>query len=915
MSLFLSVLLAYASLSFSHITVEQGLSHNTVFSICQDKDGNMWFATINGLNRYDGYDLKVFNHDDDDPHSIGDNLINRVFLSQDGHLWIGTENGLSLYDADAEVFLNSSPGPETGITDIAEISPEKFLVITTDKNLMVFDRTSRSFSPVDHGEKSIIPTIVRRIGDTIYVGTFQRRLFGYDTASCSLQSLGVFRTNSPIVSLEQRSSTELWVGTEGDGIYLFNTLTKETRHFSSGGSERVRAMCYDLNGRLWIGGRTGLKIMDQNSFETQDAVLMPEQPDGLTYESVKCIFRDAQGGMWVGTYFGGVNYWHPLREKFRNVVPRTVDEKNANKIVGCLSMSPEGSIWIGTNSGGISIFDPKSGKTDCPEIIRKLSAIHKDDIKAIHFSPDGKKVYIGMHGSGTVIIDRGSGRTQRIPKPYDVYSITSLPDSKVLFGTLAGLYVMDPATLEMTRVPCSTKLFRIYTVFQDSGGKIWAGGKDGLNLFETGRDGTLTNITPDEFQPLRQILCIHETNEWTIWIGTMGGLWSYDRKIGRLERFQSDSPLGSTPALAIEEDSFGRLWISTYQGLFSYNPANGDIRQYTEKDGLAGRQYFNNASCRTPDGMILFGGLNGFTVFNPESIKTNTYSPQAIITGLQMNGMEVRPGDGSRILSKSISRTSRITLKHNQNSVRFRFSVQNYTAGKHNTFAYKMEGADNDWIYTTENRSTSYSHLRKGLYHLKVRVANNDGIWCPSTTQLDIRVRPIWYKTTFVEICFLLLLATVAFWSVLEAFRRQKSANEMKIRALNEEHQEEVNRMKALAYTDKASLSEAEEQFLLNALDILEANMSDPDFSVAQFASRMNMSRSNLNIRIKAVTGSAPLDLMRKHRFNEACRLLKEGNLTIAQISDRTGFSSPSYFTTSFRSQFGCTPSDFQSKK
>ena len=121
--------------------------------------------------------------------------------------------------------------------------------------------------------------------------------------------------------------------------------------------------------------------------------------------------------------------------------------------------------------------------------------------------------------------------------------------------------------------------------------------------------------------------------------------------------------------------------------------------------------------------------------------------------------------------------------------------------------------------------------------------------------------------------------------------------------------------MKALAYTDKASVSETEEQFLLSALDILEANISDPEFSVAKFASLMNMSRSNLNIRIKAVTGSAPLDLLRKYRFNRACQLLKEGKLTIAQISDRTGFSSPSYFTTSFRGYFGCSPSEFQSRK
>ena len=915
MSLLLTILLAFAGISFSHISVEQGLSQNTLFSICQDRDGNMWFATQNGLNRYDGYDLKVFIHDDDDPHTISDNLINKVFMDHEGRLWIGTEKGLSAYDGDTEVFVNVSPGPELGVSDIEEISPGRFLVITTDKKLMTYDHGTRSFSPLELGETRIIPTLVRRLGDIIYIGTFQRHIFRFDTGTLRLEKIDGFKTRNPIVSLEPRSSSELWIGTEGDGLYLLNTSTSESIHIPSFENQRVRTLCYDLNGRLWIGGRTGLKIMDPNDFSCQEVALMPEQPDGLSYESVKCLFRDSQGGMWVGTYFGGVNYWHPLRDKFRNIVPRTASDRNANKIVGCISMSPEGDIWIGTNSGGISIFNPASGSTECPESIRNLALMHRDDIKSIHFSPDGRNVYIGMHGSGTVIIDRKTWKASRIPKPYDVYSICTLPDSRLLFGTLAGLYVMEPGSREMTPIPCSSRLFRIYTVLQDSGGRIWAGGKDGLNMFEVTSDGSFTNITPEEFQPLRQILCLHETRDWTVWIGTMGGLWSYDRKSGRLERFSHDQRLEGIPSLAIEEDSFGRLWISTYQGLFSFNPANGDVRQYTEKDGLAGRQFFNNASFRTPEGIMLFGSLNGFTVFNPESIKTNVNSPEPLITGMQLHGREVLPRDGSRILEKSISKTRRISLKHNQNSISFRFSVPNYTAGRHNTFAYKMDGVDRDWIYTTENRSTTYSHLGKGLYRFKVRAANNDGIWCDGTTALDIRIRPVWYKSTFAEILLLLLIAAAAFWAVREAFRKQKSANEMRIRELNEVHTEEVKRMKTLAYTDKASVTETEEQFLLSALDILEENISDPDFSVAKFASKMNMSRSNLNIRIKSVTGASPLDLLRKYRFNRACQLLKEGKLTIAQISDRTGFSSPSYFTTSFRSQFGCSPSEFQSKK
>ncbi|MBR1870178.1 MAG: hypothetical protein IJ799_08985, partial [Bacteroidales bacterium] len=283
MSVLLTVLAATAAVSFSHITVEQGLSQNTVVSICQDRNGIMWFSTNNGLNRYDGYDFTYFRHDDNDPGSIADNLVNKVFTDSSGTLWIGTEKGLSRYNPGDDSFFNTPAGERGGIIDIVDIDEGHLMVITSDRQLMSYDIESDSFSAVTIPQVRINPTCLLRTEGRIYVGGFQRRIFRYDIKEGGLSKVDGFHCDAPIVSLSERSKDEIWIGTEGGGLYLFNAASGVTKTIPESSTDRVRALCYDLDGRLWIGGRTGLEIMDIHDGSVKRIANTPERPDGLSY--------------------------------------------------------------------------------------------------------------------------------------------------------------------------------------------------------------------------------------------------------------------------------------------------------------------------------------------------------------------------------------------------------------------------------------------------------------------------------------------------------------------------------------------------------------------------------------------------------------------------------------------------------
>lgn len=801
---------------FSHISANSGLSQNTVLSIVQDSTGNMWFATFDGLNRFDGYDFTVYRHSDDDTTSIGDNTVRKVFLDSRGRIWAGTAAGLSLFDSRKETFTNWRT-PEGFITGIEEVAPGKMMVSTTSK-LRLLDTGTGKFieDGIPENMSVMSANTLYRYGQDIYIGTKGNGLFVYSTVRNEFRRISSFRSESKINVIMFRNDSTLCIGTEGDGLFILDTGTEKIenyRHYhrtvSSGGisSNFVRSLATDSEGRLWIGTFGGLDIYENGRFTSLSSD--PFTHGSLSQNSVRSIFRDNQEGMWLGTFFGGVNYWNPLRNRFRNI-QRTQNSNSINdNIISCIVEDLDGILWIGTNSGGVNRYSPETGKfTSYPLQKRSIpSDMESNDIKAIFADSSSPNVYIGAHAGGLNILNRNTGDIRHISgrsrhdAPGDVYSIIRADGRNLWIGSLEGLWIYDtvsevftPVRLDTNGMPIGPKLIRALLV--DRSGNLWIGGEDGIRICRITGNDRITCRNETGLDGLVFIQCFFESSTGMIWIGTRKGLYGYEQKTGDVRHYTESDGLPNNIIHGIEEDSNGRLWISTDHGLSCFNPFSESFRNYTVNDGLQSNLFNTGSHCRTRAGEMYFGGINGITVFTPEKLEDNPFSPQPVITRLSVLNHEIHPSDGSGILQESISSAESITLRHWQNYFTLGFSVPNYLAGRHNTFAYMLEGFDKDWNTVYDQRSVSYSNLPHGRYRFLLKAANNDGKWNPTPTVLEIRVRPVWYQSTIAIIAFILLAAGAIVGIVIFIVERKNMENRLKLEKQESEHLEEISQMK-----------------------------------------------------------------------------------------------------------------------
>lgn len=809
---------ATQSVSFVHIGLDEGLSQSTVFDITQDKYGNMWFATYNGLNKYDGYDFTVYQHDEKNEYSIGGDVIRSLKTDSQGRVWIGTYEGLSLYDADKDRFYNFAymkNGKKMPVNKIVEIS-KKLLLIYTDKKLALFNVTTQTFTDTLLNPKlfAITPNSISQQGDNIYIGS-DEGLFSYSISRNTLVEIApeTFK-NKHILPVLQQSPTQLWVGTEGYGLYLINPQNGEVKNYSNipGGmnklsSNYVRVLALDSQDRLWVGTINSLNIYQKETDTFITYRSNPLRKGSLSQTSVRSIYQDSQGGMWIGTFFGGLNYYHPLKNRFKNV--QSIPDCNSlnNNIVNYIVEDSHQNLWIGTNSGGVNFYNTK---TNLFTHYTYENGLGSNDVKVIYVDENRDKVYIGAHAGGLSILDRKSGRIETFKDlgssaiaARSIYAIVPAENGDFWLGTLGGVVRFNPLKKTFTPVvhEKNGKSFgstRIVTVFRDSKNRLWFGTEVGLAVYQDKQNElqSLSLLPSNSSLNQRFVNCICESNDNIFWIGTRNGLYRFDETKMEIKQYTISDGLPNNVVHGILEDSYGKLWISTDKGLSYFQPETGYFRNFTSNDGLQSNQFSTSAYCRTKNGEMYFGGINGITTFSPEQLADNPYTPSVMITRLRLFNKVVRPDDENGILVKDISKTNAITLTASQSMFSLEFVVSNYIAGNHNTFAYMLEGYDKEWYYSTSLRTVSYSNLPQGTYRFLVKAANNDGKWNENPTELEITVLPVWYKTWWAILLFIIAFIAVVAFIFRYFWMRKSMETQLQIERMDKEKQKEVNEMK-----------------------------------------------------------------------------------------------------------------------
>ncbi|HYG40456.1 MAG TPA: two-component regulator propeller domain-containing protein [Cytophagales bacterium] len=786
-------------IKFKHITSEEGLSQSHGMCILQDSEGFMWFGTHDGLNKWDGYKMTVYRNNPKDSTSLSNNDIVSLFEDRDNNLWICTINGLNLFDRKKESFKSFKHDPSndksissSNVRSVYEDKDGDLWVGTNGGGLNKFDKkeTFTRFNSDEIGSNTFI-CFYEDKKDNLWIGT-GNGLRHYD------KKTNVFTSYRRIESDQNSLSGEfinailedhlgnLWIATQDGGLNLFDRSSKTFKHFlnhpndpSSLGNNNLYCLIEDKSGNLWIGTENGgLNLLDRktNSFihYTQDK----NDPGSISNNTVSALYEDNSGNIWVGMHRGGINFFSTKPENFKHYKAEIYPNSISNNNIKPIYENKNGNIWIGTDGGGLNFYDRNKNtfqhfKHD-PQNSRSIGS---DAVLGIAEDHAGK-LWVGTWGGGLNSFDHSTGTFKRYyHDPKDINTISSnnvwtlYKDKKgnLWIGSFGGgLDLLDSKTGKITRISAgpdgqeALTSKNIFVINEDKEGNIWIGTQSGLNRYNpiTNR---FTQFLADEKKNTaissNYINAIFNDSKGRLWIGTQKGLNLFNPQNETFSLAGEKEGLGIIAIQGILEDEKGNFWISTLKGLAKFNPDIKSFQNFTIADGLQGNEFSQNSTLKTKSGEMIFGGLKGFNLFHPDSLKNNPFVPPVYITGFQIFNKNLEIGGKNSPLTHSISQTKDITLSYKQSVFSFEFSALNYTAAENNEYAYMLEGFDTEWNYVGHQRKATYTNIDAGTYTFKVKASNNDGVWNEEGASIKLTITPPWYQTWWFKVLLLVAIS------------------------------------------------------------------------------------------------------------------------------------------------------------
>lgn len=786
-------------LKFEHLDINDGLSHNTVLCALQDSRGYLWFGTMEGLNRYDGYRFTVFKHEIETEECISDNQVHALFEDSRGNLWIGTNKGLNRYHREKNrvlpIPLLDPDGKPLFPWPVAVYALQEDaagqLWIGTGAGLFSCDPASgrcrqRSVNPEagNSDARNRIMAIAPDDRGRLWIGTRAGLLF-LDPSDHSFiaPSLVLGEEDAArIASLSVRTihpdrSGHIWIGTEGDGLVKVTPETGDIEFYRSGSTDNglpgdlVRAVHEDREGRLWVGTREGLCQLDRRQGRFISYTHDSRDPQSIRHNSIRAIVEDKAGALWFGSYAGGINFVHANRIHIRHIEEDLTFGKGlSHPVVSAFAEDQDGGIWVGTEGGGLDYWNRREHTFLHFQQQPGKNGPAGNNIKALLLDRD-QNLWIGTY-TGLSFFDRKrkrftnfhytSGEVNGLPHD-QIYAICQTPDGTIWIGANGGgLSYFDASTRQFVRqIPGLDSIFysaikNITVLFADREGNLWVGSENGLACLRKDRSSF------EFFQYQKQvkgslrsnfILSVFEDSKGRIWIGTKdGGLHLLDRHSRTFSVWNESNGLPNNSIEAILEDQRGYLWISTNKGvarlsLLPDGALSADIKKLDVADGLQSNQFNKSAGLMTRDGALLFGGINGFNLLFPDTLPYNSFLPPVFLSGFQLFNKPAPIGGEGSPLDKDISETDHLTLNHRQSVFTLEFVALNFVQPAKNQYAFKLEGYDADWRYIGNERRTTYTNLPAGHYVFRVKAANNDGLWNETGASLRLTILPPWWKT------------------------------------------------------------------------------------------------------------------------------------------------------------------------
>ena len=823
-----STILAYPDYQFKHYNINNGLSQNTVFCIFQDNQGFMWFGTKDGLNRFDGTSFKTFRFLPNG--ELRDNVFKRILQVENHDLWVATDEGVYIYNPRQESFRRFDKQTEkqksiTGTVSDMIMDDDGDIWISVEEEGVFHYNVSQSqltFYEVPLSDEMKILTLCAGKNNDVWVFPYSRPFLHIDKRSKKVSEFQLRDEPTLLSNVGEVSSVladqynELILATSQKGLLSVNTVNRTHKVLldkdQSGELIFGRSIIRTDNKTLWIGTESGIYILNTETNAVRNLRNNNSVPYSLSDNAIYSIYKDNDDGIWIGTYFSGVNYYPNQLSGFDLFYKIDNFNSLSGNRVREFCPGENGKIWIGTEDKGLNLFDPVSS-TFLP-VDNQLKNLYTN-IHALY--NDGRYLWISTFSKG---LNRYDFKTHKLitytqfdePETISQNSAFALcrdRQNMLWIGTLSGVNIYDYDQDSFRRVK-EMEGISIQDIMEDTDGTIW------IATFQKGlyRYNPLTrqwriflhDSANENSLPYNKTTAIFEDSKKRLWIATQGGGFSlFNDKEETFSTFNSSNGLINNVVYQIQEDNEGYLWLSTNSGLVRFSPETNSFRNYSIDNGLKTNQFNYKSSFKAEDGTLYFGSVEGFVRFHPSHFKEIDTTSPVVFTDFQINNYPANVSAENSPLTESIQYTKNIILPYNKNSIGFTYAVLNYIGLNTKYVVHKLEGFDENWMQSNANKSMLYTNLPAGKYRLQMAYENeNNPDQKEIINTINIHIKPPFWRAWWAYLIYLMLFASIIWGAFFFSHLRSEKIQARKMRIFQQEKERELYESKIDFFTNVA---------------------------------------------------------------------------------------------------------------
>lgn len=815
----LTTIVANAQYYFKHYQTNDGLSHNSVRSIIQDKKGFIWVGTRSGLSRFDGYTFKAYKNKADKFGYIGNDIITSLIEDHTGMLWIGTGKGVFKFNPKTQLFTKLPV--INGYINHIITDKDNTLWIIADAALYRYDQKKKKISNYLKSASCIATDQHQNIwfgnNDGILSMLNPKTSVITKVRIIEKQVAANLRSISSILPID---NDQILIGCFKKGLKSYNAKTNIVKTLALSSNKNLEIFVRDIKkgegSNYWVATESGIYIYDLAKHTSINLKKKGGDPFAISDNAVYSICKDNNGGIWAGTFFGGINYYSKENARFKKYYPIP----NANAISGSavreICADNEGNLWVGTEDAGINKINLKTQKITTYTATDQPKSVSYPNIHGLLVV--GNQLFIGPFFNGLEIMDIRKGIiTDRFRYIGDkgeslsdfVLSLYLTKDSTLLVGTAyngSGLFTYNQQQKNFSRIKEIPFNSYVLTITEDSKGNIWTGSVTQGVYHYNPKTGESGNIRFGDQSTLDfAVYGILEDSQKNMWFASEGGGLIKVNAQGKIvKKFTQKNGFPTNVLFGILEDNANNLWISSLKGLICFNTQTEKLRVYTRANGLITDQFNYRSAYKDKNGNMYFGSVAGMIAFNPKELAQHQTSPPTYITGFEIDNHEITPNDNNSPLQKSIAYTDTLVLNYNQNNFSIRFAALDYSFSEVTQYKYRMKGLTKEWTYLPSNRNAYFTDLSPGKYTFSVQAQSNVGSWVGQERKLYIQILPPIWKSNLAYVVYTLTSLILLYLGIRYYHQSQERKNANKLKLFEHEKVKEVYQAKIEFFTNIA---------------------------------------------------------------------------------------------------------------